>query len=119
MVSLVLVFTVYAQLMVKARALVHASTSAGVGDYSRYLWAMFTDLGVLSAFASGVAAAACWMLAVERLEVGYAYPFTALTFVLVPLGAAWLLNEPIPLPQAFGLCLIVVGVAISALTRTG
>jgi multidrug transporter EmrE-like cation transporter len=117
MIAAVLMLTVYGQLILKSRALVHASALAGASDYPRYLFAMFTDIGVLSGLAAAIIAAGCWMLALGRLEVGYAYPFMALTFVLVPLGSALLLNEPIPLLQLFGLSLIVAGVTISALTR--
>jgi drug/metabolite transporter (DMT)-like permease len=117
MIAVVLILTVYGQLILKSRALAHASALAGSSDYPRYLFAMFTDIAVLSALAAAIIAAGCWMLAIGRLEVGYAYPFMALTFVLVPLGSALLLNEPIPLLQLFGLSLIVAGVTISALTR--
>jgi drug/metabolite transporter (DMT)-like permease len=37
--------------------------------------------------------------------------------VLVPLGSAVLLHEPLPLLQLFGLILIVSGVVVSALAR--
>jgi multidrug transporter EmrE-like cation transporter len=57
------------------------------------------------------------MLAIERLEVGYAYPFMALTFVLVPLGSMVLFGESLPAIQVPSLALIVVGVTVSALTR--
>jgi multidrug transporter EmrE-like cation transporter len=117
MVAVVLMLTVYGQLVLKSRALVHVSAFAGANDYPRYMLAMFTDIGVLSALAAAIIAAGCWMLAIGRLEVGYAYPFMALSFVLVPLGSALLFNEPIPLPQLFGLSLVVAGVTISALTR--
>jgi hypothetical protein len=60
--------------------------------YSRYLFAMFADVGVLTAFASVVVAAACWMLASR----GSACPSAALTLVLMSLGSAVLFNEPIP-----------------------
>ena len=57
------------------------------------------------------------MVAIERLELGYAYPFVALTFVLVPAASAVFLHEPVSLPQMFGIALIVAGVSINALTR--
>lgn len=117
MLFAVLVLSVYGQLIVKARTLVHASGTGGVTDYSRYLLAMFTDIGVLSGLAAAIVAGTCWLLAIERLEVGYAYPFMALTFVLVPLGSAVLFHEPLPLLQLVGLGLVVVGVAVSALAR--
>jgi multidrug transporter EmrE-like cation transporter len=117
MIFAVLVLTAYGQLMIKARALVHASPPEVPASTMRYLFAMFTDIGVLSGLAAAVIAGAFWMLALERLQVGYAYPFMALSFVLVPLGSAVLLHEPLPLLQLFGLILIVSGVVVSALAR--
>jgi drug/metabolite transporter (DMT)-like permease len=113
----VLVFTVYGQLMIKARGLVHATSSHGDPGRLHYLTAMFTDIGVLSGLAAAVLAAACWMLAIERLNVGYAYPFMALSFVFVPLGSAALFGESLPPSQLLGLGLIVAGVTVSALAR--
>jgi multidrug transporter EmrE-like cation transporter len=122
MLSFLLLFTVlalsvYGQLMMKARALVHASASAEASGKLQYLIAMLTDIGVLSAFAAAVPAAVCWMLVIERIDVGYALPFVALTFVLVPIGSTLLFGEPLPPIQLAGLALIVAGVTISALAR--
>ncbi|MGA3311023.1 MAG: hypothetical protein ABSD08_20780 [Xanthobacteraceae bacterium] len=113
----VLALTVYGQLMIKARALAHASEAVGSPDTLHYLLAMFTDFWVLSGFGAAVLAGACWMLAIERLEVGYAYPFMALSFVFVPLGAMALFGEPLPAIQLLGLALIIAGVTVSALAR--
>ena len=64
---------------------------------------MFTDVWVLSALGAAVGAAVFWILAIQRLEIGYAYPFIALSFVLVPIGATVLLGEPLPAAQLFGI----------------
>lgn len=117
MIACVLALTVYGQLMIKARALVHAPILAGSSDYPRYLFAMFTDIGVLSGLLAGFLAGACWMMAIGRLSIGYAYPFIALTFVLVPVGSAFLLDEPLSVTQFCGLSLIVAGVSINALAH--
>ena len=108
--------TVYGQLVIKARTLVHAARPDAPGKL-HYLALMFTDLWVLSALAAAVMAAIFWMLAIQRLEVGYAYPFIALSFVLVPLGATALFGEPLPATQLLGIALIVAGVTVSALAR--
>jgi multidrug transporter EmrE-like cation transporter len=113
----VLALTVYGQLVMKARALAHATESVGVPGKLNYLFMMFTDVAVLSAFCAAVLAGVCWMLAIERLEVGYAYPFMALSFVLVPLGSMVLFREPLPAVQLLGLALIIAGVTVSALAR--
>jgi drug/metabolite transporter (DMT)-like permease len=72
---------------------------------------------VISGLAAAVIAGACWMLAIQRLDVGYAYPFVALSFVAVPIGSNLFLGEPLPMTQFAGLLLIIVGVSISALSR--
>jgi drug/metabolite transporter (DMT)-like permease len=113
----VLALTVYGQLVIKARALAHASEAIGGPHRLHYLFAMFTDLWVLSGLGAAVLAGACWMLAIERLEVGYAYPFMALSFVLVPIGSTLLFGEPLPRIQLLALALIMAGVTLSALTR--
>jgi multidrug transporter EmrE-like cation transporter len=103
--------------MIKARALTHAAEVISSPDRPHYLFAMFTDMWVLSSLGAAVLAGACWMLAIERLEVGYAYPFMALSFVLVPLGSMALFGEPLPAIKLLGLALIVAGVTVSALAK--
>jgi hypothetical protein len=70
----VLPLTVYGEL-VMARALAHATESVGVPGKLHYLFMMFPDIGVLTVFGAAVLAGVCWMLAIERLEVRYAYLF--------------------------------------------
>jgi multidrug transporter EmrE-like cation transporter len=113
----VLAFTVYSQLMMRARALVHSAKLLGAQSKLHYLVLMFTDIGVLSALLAAFLAGICWMLVLGRLELSYAYPFVAFTFVLVPVGSWLLFGEPLPAMQLFGIALIVAGVTISALAR--
>ena len=116
LVFAVLGFTVYGQLVIKARAAIHAA-QAGARGKLQYLALMFGDIWVLSALAAAVAAVVFWMLAIQRLELGYAYPFIALSFVLVPIGATAFFGEPLPAARLLGIALIIAGVTMSALTR--
>lgn len=111
----VLLLTSYGQLIIKARAIVHAAEVGG--GKLHYLFAMFTDVGVLSGLTAALIAGGCWMMAIERLDIGYAYPFMALSFVLVPVGSALLFGEPLPPVQLVGIGLIVAGVVVSAMAR--
>jgi drug/metabolite transporter (DMT)-like permease len=113
----VLSLTVYGQLIIKARALVHSADVAAHAKAFGYLIAMLSDVGVLSGLAAAALAAVLWVLAIERLDVGFAYPFMALSFVLVPLGAKLLFGEPLPPIQILGMTLIGVGVTVSAIGR--
>jgi drug/metabolite transporter (DMT)-like permease len=113
----VLAFTVYAQLVVKVRALAHAKQLIGNSPQLDYLFAMFTDPWVISGVVGVFVAGACWMLALQRLELGFAYPFMALSFVFVPVGSMLLFGEPLPKVQMLALALIIAGVTLSALAR--
>jgi drug/metabolite transporter (DMT)-like permease len=115
-IGLTLTLTFYGQLIVKARALVHAPAAAGIRKVD-YLWAMYTDIGVLSGLFAGLLASVCWSLAVEKASLSIAYPFMALSFILVPLGASVLFSEPVSPRQFAGLCMIVFGVALSSVGR--
>lgn len=117
LVSAVLGLTVYAQLVIKARAVAHAKEIVAASTQLNYLVAMFTDPWVLSGLLGVLVASACWMLALQRLDIGLAYPFMALSFVLVPVGSMLLFGEPLPKLQLLALALIIAGVAMSALTR--
>jgi drug/metabolite transporter (DMT)-like permease len=113
----VLVLSVYSQLTMKARALVHSSASNSSADYFQYLIMMATDWRVVSAAGATFLAGVCWLLAIQRLDLGYAFPFIALTFVLIPVAANLFLGEPLPIAQFVGLGLVLVGVTLSALAR--
>lgn len=115
-IGLTLALTVYGQLIIKSRSLGFAPLAAG-GDKVRYLVAMYTDLLVLSGLAAVLVAGLFWLLAIEKTDIGFAYPFMAFSFVLVPTAAAFLFKEPISILQTVGLAMIVIGVAINALAR--
>lgn len=111
--ALALAFTVAAQLLLKARANVHAGESA-LQDTARYMFAVLTDIGAIAALGLAGLAALCWILAVERITLGFAYPFMALSFVCVPILGVYFLGEPLKLLQIPAFLLIVAGVGLSA-----
>jgi len=112
-----LALSVYSQLVMKSRALVHSSGTNSSTDHLQYLIGMASDWRVLSAGAATFLAGVCWLLALRRLELGYAFPFMALSFVLIPVSAHLFLEEPLPVAQLLGLALVIVGVSFSALAR--
>ena len=54
---------------------------------------MFTDVGMLSAVAAAILASICWIPTIERLDVGHAYRFMALSFVLIAVGSTLTVAE--------------------------
>lgn len=110
-IALTIGLTAYGQLIIKSRANV---LSAASGSRLDYVLAMFTDPWVLSAYAGALIAGASWFFVLKHFNLAFAYPFMALTFLVVPLGAAVLFKEPVGMTQALGLVLIVLGVGLSA-----
>lgn len=55
-----------------------------------------------------------WMLILRRYPLSYAYPFVSLTFPIVAVLSWLAFSERVNMPQALGLGLIVVGVALNA-----
>ncbi|SDI64821.1 4-amino-4-deoxy-L-arabinose-phosphoundecaprenol flippase subunit ArnE [Pseudomonas panipatensis] len=53
-----------------------------------------------------------WLLVLQRLQVGLAYPMLSLNFVLVTLVAHYLFREAVDRRHWFGVALIVAGVAL-------
>lgn len=58
----------------------------------------------------------CWMAAIAKLELSFAYPMLSLSYVLVYIAAAnWpLLHEQASLQRSLGIIIIVAGVTLIA-----
>lgn len=114
MVSGTIFFTVYGQLVLKwqidsAAQSISNSESRLIGFIS-----LFAKPWVLSAFVSAFAASLCWMLALSKLPLSKAYPFMALSFLIVSIFSAWLFNDALNWQKIVGLILVVSGLVISS-----
>jgi drug/metabolite transporter (DMT)-like permease len=75
---------------------------------------MFRNLWVLSAFAAAFLASLCWMAAMTKFDLSFAYPFMSLSFVLVLVFSGLFFHEPVNMAKLAGIGLIVLGIAVSA-----
>ncbi len=55
-----------------------------------------------------------WLFALSKTQLNYAYPFTALTFILVMLASWLIFSEPLPLNRIIGVVVICAGVIIAS-----
>jgi multidrug transporter EmrE-like cation transporter len=110
-----LFLTVAGQLVLKWRALAlrPGPPASGVS----YLVTIFTDPYVWLGLGGAVLASVCWVLAVRQTPLSVAYPFMALSFLLVPAAASVLFGESISAGQYAGMATIVAGVALTAILR--
>lgn len=107
-------FTVYGQLIIKWRIGAYGALPEAGGEKLIFLLKLFLDPFIFSGFASAFLASMCWMAAMTKFELSYAYPFMGFTFVLVFLFSLAFMSETFSLYKLIGLSLIVLGIFISA-----
>jgi len=81
----------------------------GGGGLLGVLRGIFTPY-VFSGFALYGLSSIIYLMALQKLELSYAYPFVALSFVMVTVLSWRLLGETLPLLRVVGLVLILGGV---------
>ena len=77
-----------------------------IQQYARILVNPFIIAGIIS-FALSMLV---WLYVLSRLELSVAYPFAALTYVLILLASHFLLKETITPLKIMGVAVIVIGI---------
>ena len=75
---------------------------------SKLIWDPYIICCYLSAFLASI----CWLMVLTKLELSYAYPFTALTFVLIFIFSLFLFGESFDMYKLIGTLLILAGVSV-------
>jgi drug/metabolite transporter (DMT)-like permease len=107
-------FTVYGQMVLKWRVAKANTLPAAFSQKIFFLVSMIWDPWVLSSILAGFLAFLCWMAAMTKFELSYAYPFMSLSFVLVLILSAILFQEPLTVSKAVGVGLVVAGIIIGS-----
>ena len=56
----------------------------------------------------------CWLIALSQVELGYAYPFISLSYVLILIASRVLFREELSAMKLFGVASICLGVIVIA-----
>jgi undecaprenyl phosphate-alpha-L-ara4N flippase subunit ArnF len=99
-------FSAVGQLLLKAGA----RHLAGLGRLE-FLLAAARDLHVVSGLAAWIASTLCWLYVLRVAPLSRAYGLTSLTYLIIPLASVHVFGEQIRRLHAFGMVLIVIGVA--------
>lgn len=67
---------------------------------------------VLAGLCLNAVAAVCWVIALRRLELNYAFPLLSLNYLLVPLAARALFGERLPRRRVAAIAVILGGVLL-------
>lgn len=115
-ILLTILLTAYGQLMLKWQVSMHPDVLGTPFSFTA-LASLLLKPWVISAFLAAFGASLCWMAAISRLPLSKAYPFTALSFPLIAVLAAWLFRESFDGYKLVGTALIIAGVIV--LSRSG
>jgi drug/metabolite transporter (DMT)-like permease len=108
-IALTILLTVYGQLVVKQQIDAAGPPPAGPDQIVFFLRFILRPL-VASALTAAFLASLCWMAALARFELSYAYPFMSLSFVAVAGCSFLLFRESMSPAKILGLALICLGV---------
>lgn len=107
-----LVLTVYGQIVLKWRISHYGVLPNDFLLKIKFLLKLCIDPFVLSGFFAAFLAALCWMAAMTKFELSYAYTFMSLSFVVVLILSALFFHEPITAAKVLGVIFIIAGIII-------
>lgn len=107
-------FTVYGQIIVKWQVAKAGALPAGQVERVTFLLNLVLNPWIVSAILAGFFALLCWLAAMTKFELSYAYPFMSLAFVLVLVLSAALFHEPLTAAKILGVLLIIVGIIVGS-----
>ena len=107
-----LILTVYGQLIVKWQVLRRGHLPHTIAGKVDYFTGLLLNPWVLSAMLTTFVAALCWMAAMTHLELSKAYPFAALSFILVLVLSGVFFGEAVTPAKTIGVGLVVVGLIV-------
>jgi multidrug transporter EmrE-like cation transporter len=109
-------FTVYGQIVLKWRVGQAGVMPDELVAKLGYVFRMLADPWVIGGLFGAFLAFICWMGAVSKFDLSYAYPFTSLSFLLVLIFSAILFREPITVSKIISLGLIISGLILGSRT---
>ena len=109
-----ILFTVYGQVIIKWQV---SNAGAFPGDAAGKIWFLLrlaVNPWVISSLCCAFLAFLCWMAAMTKFDLSYAYPFMSLSFVFVLILSALFFHEPITAAKTLGVIFIMAGIIIGA-----
>lgn len=113
-IALTLALTVYGQLVLRWQVGGAGPMPEALSGKLLFLAQQFANPWILTGFASAFLASLAWMAAMTRFELGYAYPFMSLAFVIVMIFGVVFLGEPLNVAKVAGTLLVMAGLVVIA-----
>ena len=107
-------FTVYGQVIIKWQVSNAGALPENVTGKMMFLLGLTFNPWVISSLCSAFLALLCWMAAMTKFDLSYAYPFMSLSFVMVLILSSLFFHEPITVTKIFGIIFIMAGIIIGS-----
>ncbi len=107
-----ILLTVYSQLVMRWQVSAAGEVPSDVAGKARFIALLLINPWVLSGLVSTFLSGVSWMLAMTRFEIGYAYPFISLNYVLVMVAGFMVFHESFNLTKIVGTAFVILGIVI-------
>lgn len=106
--------TVYGQIIVKWQVAKAGALPDSFTERIPFMLHLLLNPWIVSSIAAGFGALLCWLAAMTKFELSYAYPFMSLAFVLVLVLSALLFHEALTAAKILGVLLIIAGIIVGS-----
>jgi multidrug transporter EmrE-like cation transporter len=114
LIGLTILFTVTGQLLIKSATLSLGAIPTQFDQLLPFILRAYLNWKVLGGLACAVIASVCWLGAVSRSNISFAYPFMGFAIVLVLVLSPLLFGETVPWSRWVGVIVVCVGIWIAA-----
>lgn len=109
-ISLTILFTVLGQMVLKlGERTLYWPKSFSFGEFARLIWYSMTNVYVMGSLFLTLGAAIMWLLVVQLMPLGRAYPFMSLNYVFIYLLSIIFFGERLSCYSALGVLCIIIG----------
>lgn len=112
-ILLTVAFTVYGQIILKWQA-TKLDGLLERSQFIEYLARLLLNPWVLSSLVAAFLAFLSWSIVMTKLPLSHAYPFTAVSFILVLVLSAIFLQERITMLKVIGSSLVILGLILGS-----
>ena len=116
-VALTVILTVYGQLVLKWRVGLAGQATGGIDTKITFLLRALLDPWTLSGLAAAFIASLFWILALTKLKLSEAYPFTAASFILVLISSVLIFGESPSTGKVAGTMIVALGIIVVAVSN--
>ncbi len=104
--------TVYGHLVIKWQVLKVGQLPEEFFGKILFVWNLLINPWIISCMVATLVASGAWMMAMTKIELSAAYPFTVLSFIMVMVLSGVFFHETIGSAKIIGSMLVIFGILV-------